>query len=100
MIRIQISRAMLRVLFSGLAISWMGAARADDSVDDKLDAPLALAPRPRLLADTLAELSKRIGVAVAVDYAAFGREKMEFNGKQKTWVSRATFRGRTTLEWV
>lgn len=97
-------RAALLVVISSLAVIWPRAARAEDSVDDKLDTVLILerrgSGRNRQLDDAVADLAKRMGVAIKVDDAAFRQEKIIYNGGQTIKFLGRNVRGRTALEWV
>src|SRR5262249_43258240 len=74
------------------------------SVDAKLDALIILERRGsgqnRRLDDAVADLAKRIGIAVKVDDAAVRREKAAHDGAKTVKFLGRNVRGRTALEWV
>src|SRR5262245_66176812 len=74
------SQVALALVF-GLASIGPAAARADDSVDKKLDRCVDFERRLSGKFDDLLEfMSKRYQVSITVDRDAFHREKMKYDG--------------------
>jgi hypothetical protein len=102
MIGITCNRAAL-VLICGLALSLPMSARAEDSIDAKLDRAVDVErPICAELKDLFEYLSDNFGVAVTVDDAAFKREKLDHDALyQKIDLPRMPgIRCRTALEWM
>ena len=92
--------------FAPLALALCLAAapavvRADDTIDNKLDATTLFGPsRSANMDEVLSGMSKVIDVPIKVDDEAFRREKVVFDGKKYAHVPRATLRNRTALEYL
>jgi hypothetical protein len=81
---------------------WPVAARAQDSADARLDRVVDIQrPISAKLDDFCDFLSKRLGVTVIADHAAFKREKAIYDGAKKIKLPKLPgVRGRTALEWA